>query len=125
MAAAMAAAAARVAGCTLTVGTFSGGGTITVNAAAGANVTGGGGGGGRIAISFNRQNYTGNITAYGGNGANYGGAGTIYLKTNSVLHGMLIVDNAGHVGADTPTQSSSTADVTLRNGTSSVSSPRR
>jgi len=102
----------------LTVGTFSGGGAISANGGAGANIYGGGGGGGRIAVLFNTKNYTGNLTAYGGAGTNWGGAGTIYLKTNTVSHGQLIVDNGGNVGADTPFQSSSTADLTMRNGSS-------
>lgn len=102
----------------LTVGTLAGGGAISVNGGIGANGAGGGGGGGRIAIYFNANNFAGTLSAFGGAGANYGGAGTIYLKTNSAAHAQVIVDNAGHPGADTIWNSSSTANLMLRNSSS-------
>ncbi|MGH8022356.1 MAG: hypothetical protein ACRED1_02155, partial [Limisphaerales bacterium] len=43
----------------------------------------------------------GTISAVGGGGANFGGAGTILLKTNYTT-GVLIVDNGGNVGTNTP-----------------------
>ncbi len=103
-------------GVSLNVGTFAGGGAINVNGGAGANGFGGGGGGGRIAIYFNNNNFTGTLSALGGNGANYGGAGTIYIKTNSAGRGQVIVDNAGHPGANTPWSSTQSTDLILRNG---------
>jgi hypothetical protein len=105
-------------GVSLSAGTLAGGGTISVNGGGGANGAGGGGGGGRIAIYFNSNSFAGTLSAYGGPGANYGGAGTIYLKTNSAAHAQVIVDNAGHAGADTVWNSSPTADLLLRNSSS-------
>jgi len=103
-------------GIALTVGTLSGGGSISANGGSGANGIGGGGGGGRIAVTFNTYNFTGSLSAIGGGGANYGGAGTIYLKTNFNSRAQIIVDNAGHVGADTTGINGFNADVFLRNG---------
>ena len=102
----------------LNVGTFSGGGSVSVIGGNGVSNIGGGGGGGRIAIYFNANNFTGALAAFGGSGANYGGGGTIYLKTNSINHAQVIVDNAGHAGADTVWNSSPTTDLILRNGSS-------
>lgn len=100
----------------LTAGTFAGNGTITANGGNGADSVGGGGGGGRIAIYFSDKTFSGNLSAIGGGGANYGGAGTIYFRTNNSQRGQIIVDNAGHSGAGTPTASLPTTDVTFRNG---------
>ena len=53
--------------------------------------------------------------AYGGGGANWGGAGTVLIQPKG-QNGQLILDNGGHAEADTPLQSASSADLTLRNG---------
>jgi hypothetical protein len=100
----------------MNIGSLAGSGSITANGGNGVDAIGGGGGGGRIAIVFNNTAFAGAIAAYGGSGANFGGAGTIYLKTNSASYASVIVDNAGHVGANSSVPSSSTTDLTLRNG---------
>ncbi|MDE3067932.1 MAG: carboxypeptidase regulatory-like domain-containing protein [Verrucomicrobiota bacterium] len=88
----------------LSAGTFSGSGTIYANGGAGDKFGGGGGGaGGRIAIYFNTNRFTGTLSAKGGAGFDLaGGAGTIYLKTNFVNVGQLLVDNGGAPGSATP-----------------------
>jgi hypothetical protein len=100
----------------LNIGSLAGSGSITANGGNGVDAIGGGGGGGRIALAFNNTTFAGAIAAYGGSGANFGGAGTIYLKTNSASYASVIVDNAGNVGAGSSVSSSSTTDLTLRNG---------
>ena len=99
----------------LVVGTLSGAGSITANGSSGADSVGGGGGGGIIYISCNNNFFTGNVLAYGGGGANWGGAGTVLIQTYG-QSGQLILDNGGHSGTNTPLQSASSADLTLRNG---------
>ena len=98
----------------LSVGTLSGTGAISANGGNGVSTIGGGGGGGCIAIAFNTNSFAGTLSAYGGGGANYGGAGTIYFKTNSTGHGLLVIDNGGRAGAGSVIQSSSTVDLTVR-----------
>jgi len=99
----------------LAVGTLSGAGSITANGGNGADSVGGGGGGGIIYITCNNNYFTGNATAYGGGGANWGGAGTVLIQPYG-QSGQLILDNGGHSGTNTPLQSVSSADLTLRNG---------
>lgn len=103
-------------GISLNVGTLAGWGAISANGGSGANSTGGGGGGGRIAILFETNSFAGNISAYGGDGANFGGAGTIYLKANTSSAASVIVDNAGHQGADSSVESSPLLHLTVQNG---------
>ena len=78
--------------------------------------------------SFNQSNsFAGTFSACGGSGANYGGAGTIYIRTNSLNQSLLIVDNAGHRGTNTPisTVVSPATSLVLRNGAAAaVSSPQ-
>ena len=100
----------------LTAGTLSGAGSIAANGGSGVNSIGGGGGGGCVAVFYNTNLFAGIISAYGGGGANWGGAGTVYLKQNSQSYGQIILDNGGHLGANTPLTSVSSADLTLRNG---------
>ena len=110
-------------GLNLTVGTLSGAGLITANGGNGVDAIGGGGGGGMIAISFNQSNlFAGTITAYGGGGANYGGAGTTYFRTNATGQTLLIVDNGGHRGTNTPVSSLPNNNLVLRNGAIAVQS---
>jgi hypothetical protein len=97
------------------VGTLSGSGSITANGGGGADSVGGGGGGGRIYISCNNNSFTGNASACGGGGAYWGGAGTVLIQPYG-QSGQLILDNGGHAGPNTPLQSVSSADLTLRNG---------
>ncbi|MGA2180363.1 MAG: carboxypeptidase-like regulatory domain-containing protein [Verrucomicrobiota bacterium] len=99
----------------LTVGTLSGAGSITANGGSGADSVGGGGGGGIIYIPCNNNFFTGNASAFGGGGANWGGAGTVLIQPYG-QNGQLILDNGGHTGTNTPLQSASSADLTLRNG---------
>lgn len=87
----------------LTLGSLLGSGIIAANGGNGVDSLGGGGGGGMIAVSFTRSNlFTGSISACGGGGANYGGAGTILIRSNYPQLSLLIVDNAGHRGTNTP-----------------------
>ena len=99
----------------LTVGNLSGAGAIMANGGSGVDSIGGGGGGGIIYISCNNNFFAGNASAYGGGGANWGGAGTVLIQPSG-QNGQLILDNSGNAGADTPLQSVSSSDLTLRNG---------
>lgn len=98
----------------LNTGTLSGAGTISANGGNGEFFGGGGGGGGgRIAVYFKTNQFTGTIAADGGQGFQLaGGAGTIYLNTNTILNpltvnstAVLILDNAGNPGTNTPLDS--------------------
>jgi hypothetical protein len=100
----------------LTAGTFAGRGSIRANGGSGANSFGGGGGGGRIAVYAGTNTFAGSLSAFGGGGANYGGGGTIYSTTNAASQAQIIVDNAGHAGANTIWNSSPNTDLILRNG---------
>lgn len=98
----------------LSVGTLSGGGSIAANGGSGADATGGGGGGGMIFIPCNNNSFSGTVTAYGG-GATWGGAGPTIIQVSG-QHSQFILDNGGHTGPATPLPSSTTTDLTLRNG---------
>src|SRR5205823_14900079 len=78
-------------------------GAITANGGAGDNPPngGGGGGGGRIAIYYNTNLFSGQISAYGGAGFVPGGAGTIYKRRIGERVGQLLVDNGGRFGTNT------------------------
>jgi len=99
----------------LSAGTLSGAGSIAANGGAGTAITGGGGGGGMVYIPCGNNSFLGSVTAYGGGGANWGGAGTTIIQATG-KNSQLILDNGGHAGAFTPVLSSSTTDLTLRNG---------
>jgi hypothetical protein len=99
----------------LAVGTLSGAGSIAANGGSGVDASGGGGGGGMIYIPCNNNSFSGTITAYGGGGANRGGAGTTIIQVSG-RNSQLILDNGGLSGSATPLTSSSTTDLTLRNG---------
>jgi hypothetical protein len=100
----------------LDVGTFSGSGTIYAVGGDGEFFGGGGGGaGGRILVSCRSNQFAGNISANGGEGFLLaGGAGTILLGTNS--GGILILDNAGNPGTNTPLPSLSGGTLSVANG---------
>jgi hypothetical protein len=99
----------------LTVGTLSGAGSIMANGGSGVDSIGGGGGGGIIYVSCNNNSFAGAAAACGGGGANWGGAGTVLIQPYG-QNGQLVLDNGGHAGTDTPLQSVSSTDLTLRNG---------
>ncbi len=105
-------------GIEINAGVVSGTGTITANGGNGA-LAGGGGGGGLISIVYSKfaptNLFAGTISAHGGGGANYGGAGMIYDKTNTQNAALLLLDNAGNVGTNTPI-SLSGVNVTVQNG---------
>ena len=83
-----------------TVGTLTGGGTISANGGAADNGSCGGGAGGRIAVEFDTDEFSGTRTAFGGWGYVYGGAGSIYLKpAGEGALGTLRFDNGGNWGA--------------------------
>ncbi len=96
-------------------GTFQGAGAIAVNGGSGVSGEGGGGAGGMIYVSCANDAFAGQMTAYGGNGANWGGMGTAITQVSGV-HAQLVLDNNGNSGTPSPLPSSSTTDVTLRNG---------
>jgi hypothetical protein len=98
----------------LSCATLSGTGSIAANGGNGVDSIGGGGGGGMIYASFNSNSFSGNLSAYGGGGYTYGGAGTIYFRTNTTGQTLLIVDNGGHRGTNTPLPSAN--HLILRNG---------
>lgn len=98
----------------ITANAFSGSGSLTANGGNGATVIGGGGGGGRIAVYGSSSTFSGTVSAAGGSGASYGGAGTIFTQFNSEQQ--LILDNAGHLGTNTPVVSIGPAILVVRNG---------
>ncbi|MGO8697669.1 MAG: beta strand repeat-containing protein [Limisphaerales bacterium] len=89
-------------GILITAGSTFGFGSITANGGAGEPEVGGGGGGGRIALFIATNNFSGTVAAQGGAGALAGGAGTVYLRSPTNSHGMILVDNGGLPGANTP-----------------------
>ncbi|MGP8199274.1 MAG: beta strand repeat-containing protein [Limisphaerales bacterium] len=99
----------------LVVGALSGAGSIAANGGSGVDGLGGGGGGGMIYIPCTNNSFSGTVTAYGGSGANRGGAGTAIIQVSG-RNSQLILDNGGLSGPATPLTSSSTTDLTLRNG---------
>ncbi len=99
----------------LAVGTLAGAGSIAANGGSGVDALGGGGSGGMIYIPCTNNSFSGTITAYGGGGANWGGTGTTIIQASG-KNSQLILDGGGHAGPATPLPSSSTTDLTLRNG---------
>ena len=104
----------------MTIGTLAGAGTITANGGSG-DVGGGdgGGAGGRIAIAAGANSFAGTLAAQGANGCTcYGGAGTVYTVVSG-QPGLVLVDNGGNAGAQTPLTSTSlpvVASLTVQNG---------
>jgi hypothetical protein len=99
----------------LTAGTLAGTGSITANGGAG-NGLGSGGGGGRIALQYGANAFEGVVSAYGGGGAAWGGAGTIYSQANSQAMGLVLLDNGGNAGTNTPVPYLAPFDLTIRGG---------
>jgi hypothetical protein len=85
----------------LTLGSFSGAGTVSANGGAGGLPYGGGGGGGRIAVTYNSSSFSGTLSAHGGAGFMAGGAGSIYTKSNNSSVANFMADNAGLAGSNT------------------------
>ncbi len=87
----------------LTASTLTGVGTITANGGNGAEGNGGGGGGGRISIGYNNSSsFVGTVAAHGGLGFANGGAGTIYTAASKQSAALVLADNGGLVGTNTP-----------------------
>jgi hypothetical protein len=99
----------------LTAGTLAGAGTISANGGAG-NELGGGGGGGCISVQYGVSAFEGIMSAYGGGGYAWGGAGTIYTMANSQNMGLLVVDNGGQLGTNTPIAYLSPFDLIIKGG---------
>lgn len=99
----------------ISAGTLAGAGSIAVNGGTGSDALGGGGSGGMTYISCTNNSFAGTMTAYGGAGANWGGEGTAIVAVSG-KNSLLILDGGGHSGPPTPLPSSSTIDVTMRNG---------
>ena len=91
----------------LSAGALAGSGVISANGGAGIG-SAGGGGGGRIAITYTSNSFSGTLSAFGGGGAVGGGAGTIYTKEIAPVAGLLLVDNGGLAGTNTPLSSAYT-----------------
>jgi hypothetical protein len=103
----------------ITAASLSGNGRMSAEGGDGDLFTSGGGGGGRIAVYFRSNLFTGTISARAGAGVNLaGGAGTIYWGTNQDVNtGLLLLDNGGQIGTNTPLSSISSATaLALRNG---------
>ncbi|MDW8310726.1 MAG: hypothetical protein RMK20_15245, partial [Verrucomicrobiales bacterium] len=110
------------------VGTLAGSGTIAANGGAGSG-TGGGGGGGRVTIFCRTNLFTGTVTAQGGPGAAAGGAGTICWKRGgdqpwNARDMLLVVDNGGLSGTNTPLYGPTNLPVDLRIGGGAVVHPQ-
>ena len=87
----------------LSAGTLTGVGTIAANGGNGAEGTGGGGGGGRISIGYNNSSsFVGLTAAHGGLGFVNGGAGTIYTASSKQSAALVLADNGGIIGTNTP-----------------------
>jgi hypothetical protein len=106
----------------LSAGNFSGNGAVTADGGAGFDGLGGGGGGGIIYIPCNFNAFSGQLAAYGGGGANWGGAGTVIIQPAG-SHSQLVLDDNGKPGPATVLPSSSTIDLTLRNGAAGLANP--
>ncbi|MFO1477325.1 MAG: Ig-like domain-containing protein [Verrucomicrobiota bacterium] len=92
----------------LNVGTVAGNGSVTASGGSGANNFGGGGGGGRIAFYYTTNQFTGTMAAPGGSGFVGGGAGTVFSQSRiGNSQSMLVIDNQGRSGTNTPLSSSS------------------
>jgi hypothetical protein len=101
----------------LTAGSLSGNGSITANGGGGAPSFGGGGAGGRIGIYTPSNNFTGTLAAYGGPGNGAGGAGTIYVQNTANQSALVLVDNGGLAGTNTPLPViPATYDLMITNG---------
>ncbi len=102
----------------LNVGTLAGSGVISADGGAGLGL-GGGGGGGRISIQYGVNAFSGAMSACGGTGGEgaTGGAGTIHLKAKSQAGGaMLLVDNGGRLGTNTPLTGLSGGGLVIQGG---------
>ncbi len=86
----------------LSAGNLSGNGVISADGGPGDLLEGGGGGGGRIAVYSGTNSFSGSLSAHGGGGANAGGAGTIYSRAATASAGVLVIDNGGLSGTNTP-----------------------
>jgi hypothetical protein len=103
-------------GITLTSGAaLIGTGSITANGGNGEPAHSGGGGGGRILLAYVSSEFTGPMTAYGGTGVNIGGAGTVYTTLRG-QNGLLVIDNGGQEGTNTPVAVSSSSINVLIQG---------
>ena len=81
---------------------LAGSGVISATGGA-ASGAAGGGGGGRITLVCTNDNFTGQFSAIGGNATYPGGAGTIYTSASGAQ--VLLVDNGGLAGTNTPLSS--------------------
>jgi hypothetical protein len=99
----------------LSAGRLAGAGSISANGGTGDGL-GGGGGGGRVLVRYNTTSFAGPVTAFGGGGGATGGAGTIYTWPLAQPSGLLLVDNAGQSGTNTPFSYSTVFDLTVQNG---------
>ena len=105
-------------GIQLSISRFSGSGGIFANGGNGTN-GGGGGGGGRVVLIMSQpfsNSFAGTISAHGGTGFQSGGAGTICFQTNVPFSNLIIIDNDGIQGTNTPISIGGTYDFLIRNG---------
>ena len=114
----------------ITANALHGTGTISASGGSGPDdCDGGAGGGGRIALYYTTTdfNFTNHVFARGGGPFDcpnrlWGGAGTIYFQSTTQSVGNLIVDNGGHVGAQTPITSPVTMNLVVSGGAAASAS---
>jgi hypothetical protein len=96
----------------------SGSGLISASGGSGEPSAGGGGGGGRIAIYCATNDSSGTFTAHGGQGAVAGGAGTMDFQTiGGAVNQIVVLDNDGSQGTNTPVAIPSNSSMTISGGT--------
>src|ERR1700744_2434207 len=81
-------------------GTLTVNGRLSANGGNGDNNAGGGSGGSLYLSNIGTLAGHGVVSAHGGNASLPGGAGTVYLNTNG--NSVLLVDNGGITGTNTP-----------------------
>jgi hypothetical protein len=97
----------------IAVPNLQGSGTISASGGSGEPFDGGGGGGGRIAIYCETNSFFGQMRAFGAAGFTYGGAGTLYLATNGLNIGELIINNGTHAGTNTVINVTNKVNLTI------------
>ena len=106
----------------LTVGTLTGNGQMSANGGSTQNAGAGGGGGGTVGLIYNRNDFTGSITAYGGTGGANGGAGIISSTSRMDPSAATLIDNGGTRGALTPVKPDGNMNLTVAEGADAYSS---
>jgi hypothetical protein len=69
-----------------------------------------------IAVYYDSDSFSGQMSAVGGGGYVTGGAGTIYAKDSHIPHGELLLSNGGGQGAHTPIESPAAYALKIQSG---------